>query len=1683
MDSSLASLTINRLRWKLINVFEENTDSLSNYLQSLNPMCLQDSAIINRGEHPHKIDTLLNRLLEQGEPACENFLRYLKDMEPNIPGLHSIIECLPENREKTFDKVLLELNMKDRINAKISLKDILNIGQDNLKDSGHQNIQDVPWRFLRQLLASNVNARNTQYEKSNMKSKVDTNEKLYDNDSDEDDFYQMFIAASDAEIQLSCYIHPLDVLCVLLHCSDHFLHQDIVSKLSVCQLAVPLLLPAGDGQHCTLMLWAMRDIVKRWKPHSLADSKGSMEGNVVNIPMPTFSFVRLGKNKLSKSKIMNHILSPAQHYHDFFIHKNMDGGNTERTISNGLVEMSWYFPSGSKSSDIFPEPIAVTNLRGDLESNWTQFIFLSRVSSAVFIFTESVGEREFRLLSNCYNKDTEYYFIITLSPGEDVEMKETIQNLKKLKTILEFENTNMIIIKKEVNDPTIANIITCRIIQYLNCSARKITIENMEKQISGLGIYVCEHSTECCTAREHAGKITEEIKNVVQYKKETMCLQGDPWKQISKIEKEMCRMKNQGSMDVEEYRCELISQRMSLQEKQYAHDLPSGITLFINAIMTSSYSEKHTFLKWMKFKLDDLSRKSVSVLQDEYNLMCKKTTKENKEELKELDWKISESSLGIEHFLREMSQFYEAECSMFKEKKIQKKMRKFTNLPGMAADLLLDGFPLELINGDNSNIALQWITDVLTELDTKTGGQCRMRVITVLGVQSTGKSTLLNTMFGLQFPVASGRCTRGAFVTFIEVKENVREEMGCDFILVIDTEGLKAPELASLEDSYEHDNELATLVVGLSDITIINMAMENTAEITDILQMVTHAFLRINQIGKKPNCQFVHQNASAVSADQTTLRDKNKLLEQLDAMTKTAANIEAKSEIAEFRDVIDYDLEKDNWHIPGLWYGVLPMASVSSGYSEKVSDLKKHLFELIKSRKNLTSPPNIKEFIEWIKSLWNAVKHEKFIFSFRNSLVAEAYNKLSIQFSQWEWDFTKAVHSWVINTETRIRIQSADTLQTETFTSSLNELHQILYEEERKLCKTVKAYFENKNENVQLIEKYKGDFILSTHFLKNELERYAIKKYEEAFNIQKGKSEVQRIDKLCQEEIEKKVQELLETCKMKKCQFNDTQLKEEFETMWKKTISNLQIETLKKHNVTKSIIYHLHRNMSKKGPTINEKLLGMNTLEENGETFLHLDGKPKEGHLSLLNHIKSELTEKHHEGETSQFLDSLIDMCDSYVAQKVKTEHTNYHDTYCQELLHLIDNKLHNEYGKCHITYLLELDIKLYLLGRAAPAFQEMRKKFIQENKPNISLEELKPSYLSTFISIFQEKEISQQKAEDFCNFCLKPALTEYIYRHLGKEIVDDRVKGCDNILLNSRSRFHAAVMADLLEKDEFGQYVKYIESYKSFLENWLLKYLCDKYRDSNVLQTLQTQMLSSIVLKIENVVKNESLLKSKTSQAFLENIRKELESELIILQTDVINFGNNSDVFQFSGDIQKYLPETKEQILSEVNCLDVQSILSKVTLNPVNEILRKVIGCEKQCPFCKVPCEAGGSAHKEHFASIHRPQGLGRYRDLETNILVKSICSTNVASERIFRNNDTKEKLHPFKEYRKIYPDWSIQPDPSIESSDYWRYVFAKFNEQFAAEFDAKPAKMPDGWKQLDKEKALESLKGHLAP
>ncbi|MGH0176638.1 UNVERIFIED_CONTAM: hypothetical protein FKN15_073137 [Acipenser sinensis] len=1060
---------------------------------------------------------------------------------------------------KTHLDILSKLGLEYCLPGKITLSRVLAIGTESITDEPIQSVKQLPWRFMKRLMMVNVTARSIKCSAA----ETDTNSTLQN--------FDVFEIMGSTADQNRNVINPLDLVTALFLCSDSFLQQEMMLKMSMCQFAVPLLLPDCRSNQCTLMLWAMRDIVKKFRPHSLTDSKGFEEGSIISTAMPMVSFVRLGECSLSKSQILN-----------------------------------------------------------------------------------------------------------------------------KMKTAL---NVGM--------------------------------------------------------QRKALKKITAGIQNVVQFKEKQLPLHRKLWKDLSKIEKEECRLRKAGDQPIETYKSTLKTDKQKLRQQQINSDTSEAMLCFITAISNESKEQRSYFLKWLRIKLDATARTELSVLRDEYKEKCCNIS-ENMERIAVLDEQISNSSLGIEHFMREMGQLYEA-VSSFPDS--NKSRQQFQHLPRLGADLLLDGFPLELVDGDASNIPVRWVTDIITELHGKLKKKSRVLVVTVLGVQSTGKSTLLKTMFGVQFAVSSGRCTRGAFMLLIRVKEDLQDELKCDFILVIDTEGLKSTELAQLEDSYEHDNELATLVVGLSDVTIINIAMENSTEMKDILQIVVHAFLRMKEVGKKPKCQFVHQNVGDVSAHDKNTRDRKMLLEQLNKMTQAAAKMEKQGTDKKFTDIMEYDPERNNWYIPGLWHGNPPMAPVNTGYSETVYDFKKSLIEVLKSCKDQKPAGDIKEFLEWVTSLWKAVKFENFIFSFKNSLVAEAYSTLCVEYHTWEWSFQKHMYQWLATAETRISNATNQTLNLDELLSTLKSeaLTEMMIQEVETLEKLLK-YYDRKEGHVNLVESYRATFENSIKTLRIEIENSLTYKLTAAIDFQKGMKEVHDVNEKHKAILEKRVLQLLEQCRERKESLSQEQLKNKFEKMWTKTESTLKFKGLGQRDIVLNVFSQLRAQLNRYGSSVNMILNEIKDLTKCGETQFTVT----EEHFDRVwyNKYITDVFHKGHLKKAKELVKSVIKQCQEFVSQKTNSK-DDYHETYTRELLEMIDEKLELKDIK-NTNAVFEVDLKLHIGGFAAREFQKMHTNFTEVNDPLKQLEKSKPQYCTDFIDLYHKKDQSLKKAKEFTERCLKPAVREY---------------------------------------------------------------------------------------------------------------------------------------------------------------------------------------------------------------------------------------------------------------------------------------------------------------------------------
>ncbi|KAE8282923.1 Interferon-induced very large GTPase 1 Very large-inducible GTPase-1 [Larimichthys crocea] len=484
-----------------------------------------------------------------------------------------------------------------------------------------------------------------------------------------------------------------------------------------------------------------------------------------------------------------------------------------------------------------------------------------------------------------------------------------------------------------------------------------------------------------------------------------------------------------------------------------------------------------------------------------------------------------------------MGQIYEAHKSL--QEHTMREQTDWVRYPELAAELMISGHPMELMDGDAGHVPLTWISSLLDKVIKKLGNK-KVFVLSVLGVQSSGKSTMLNAMFGLQFAVSAGRCTKGAFMQLIKVSEEIKTDFQFDYVLVVDTEGLRALELA--DTNLHHDNELATFVVGLGNMTLINIFGENPADMQDVLQIVVQAFMRMKKVKLSPSCVFVHQNVTDVAAAEKNMDGRRRLQEKLDEM----AQLDAKEQVCDaefFSDVIAFDVQTDVKYFAQLWEGSPPMAPPNPGYTESVQDLK----NFILSKASQSAGITLSQFQSKIHDLWNALLNENFVFSFKNTLEIAVYRKLEVQYGNWTW----TLRSNMLTIENQLHIEIENGKLDKVELSYLYHKMSKTYEE---IKKDMTIYFDDKR-NKEMLVQWKGRFENKIKEFHDEQVREVKRKLDEVIQ---QRSACKKLDNKKTEFENKLLQKSKELAHQLKDKARDEEeLKKQFNSVWKVCVKEI----------------------------------------------------------------------------------------------------------------------------------------------------------------------------------------------------------------------------------------------------------------------------------------------------------------------------------------------------------------------------------------------------------------------------------------------------------------------------------------------------------------------------------------------
>ncbi|TRY85895.1 hypothetical protein DNTS_011917 [Danionella cerebrum] len=1556
-----------------------------------------------------------------------------------------------ERHEEQLENLFRRLQLHGKY-QKLKAAHVLQISNQSCGScSSDQNAEhDFASTFIHRLLMMNYAARDVT---SNMPKKPSyvfhSNNESTDHDIDVfEDIYN--VQPSNEEHSNSEDIHPMDVQMAVFHCADSFLKQLLVTKLSECQYALPLLVPNPFTRQLEFPLWAFRQIKKTWKMKGAGGEVHSKTQPVYKVETPMVAFLRFGSVSASKSQLMSSLVNEKQ---KTFFHRDCTGSSRTRVLMDGVVEIAWYCPSG-KDTDKFSECVAFCNLHGDAGDHEEQLNILTETAAVNVILLPQYDKNETDIanITNIYSKP-----LILLLPESD--MKTTKTKIGKCKIGL-----------KGKRQPEILQELVIAIEDICSQSSTMFSLEKLTSFSQSQIVRVDEKEDGNCNRAKRAAE--QMMKKLDKEKDSLLPCQGTFWHEWSKTNKELHRPQpNETEMDISAKQAAMKKCR----EKQQGLKSSEFLQLFLKEMDSfRNAQEKIYFLKWLGILLDERTSENLSALRQKYATQCSEVSKlRNKHDdrklkteqkkVKAISKQINSANFGLEHILRELSQIYES-CSFVNKNKRDLPVH-FSALPSFAAEMMVSGFPLELMDGDAVHIPLIWVSAVIDKLIEKLG-DVSVFVLSVLGIQSSGKSTLLNTMFGLQFAVSAGRCTRGAFMQLVKVSEDMKPQLKFDYVLVVDTEGLCAPEISGRE-TRNHDNELATFVVGIGNLTMINIFGENPVELHKILQIVVQAFLRMKQVKLNPSCMFVHQNVGP-EAKEMCIQGRMKLQDELDEMTVLAAKEEG-CDIQCFNDVIKFDAQNDVKYFAQLWEGTPPIAPPSPDYSDSAKDLK----QTIVSQASAFSGMRLTHFKSRVQGLWEALLNEHFVFSFRDCFEISVYRRLETEYNTWTWKLRYAMLA--------IENEHLNKIVNRELTEVLeNNLKTEIKQTSDEVNKSMSEYFQNDKDAAILIQ-WKGSFQIKINEVQETIVRETKKKLNDVLHQQQTTKRIEDQKTFYKNTLFEKSKEC--ALQLKGDANNEEVLRGDFDALWNQWLDDIIKETqpTRKINVlqdTRQILGEMYESVPINLMKNTKDITSLPSYEDY-VVFRNVSGN------------RSGITDIRFKDQIRALVTGIVNEMDEKI-RSLPIAKMGYNIVYIQEIVQIIKTKIKVHEDE-HVEYAFKkkftVDLILNICERTQKIFIDLHRNFWEANDPRFYLEKEREDYYSVFKKYFHGVKTTAIFGEFMCSK-LKEPIQESAYRKTAREMANEMKTNCDAFNGN-RSKLEVCILKELAEKEHFSKFMKYIhnpkEHFKDFIRYKVNNYITEHFRTS-----VLPKINENIDLQKEKIVKAAREASARVTESnggvalWLKVFTGKLSGVLIFseetftgMSYDDVDVKLLNEVFPNELSSVKFDTSKTFRVVNFLDKLDNKDRPDEILIQHFCDC------CWVQCPFCKAICTNTLKNHRgDHSVPFHRVIGLNGWYHRGTTNLSISICTSNVATNNSFYPNHLEEKSVLWREYRTAgsqYADWCITPD--VGELPYWKWFVCRFQKELENHYSKTfqgSGSIPKEWWENKKNNATESLK-HL--
>jgi GTPase Era involved in 16S rRNA processing len=993
--------------------------------------------------------------------------------------------------------------------------------------------------------------------------------------------------------------------------------------------------------------------------------------------------------------------------------------------------------------------------------------------------------------------------------------------------------------------------------------------------------------------------------------------------------------------------------------------------------------------------------------------------------------KIDSISLGLEHFFREIGKLYEIVLANNPE------MNRFTQSAKSVAELLISGQAIELLDGDSGTISGPWLNAICDNVYQQIP-KMRVFVISILGLQSSGKSTLLNAMFGCKFAVSVGRCTRGLFMRLLFLDESMKRNLNFDAILLIDTEGLGAPEKQNEADAERKDRLLATFAMGVSHLTIVNVLGEYMRDLTEILQIAIVAMTRLEKADISPNILMV-QHLTERNTEKVS-----RASEQFGKALENAINISDEKDVnLGVKNSKCLITLRQTIAMGKLFRQFRPFKNGASVYSPPSEEFHQDVVELYNSIINIAQESKFRaDFKQWqalVQSYWESIKSENFM-----------------RFKDIK-DLQEFLQRGDIISKVKQSIESSFREHSEILRSFLSEQARKM-NEKIVTRESIINELEDKLKDIPNICPSQPSCIRCNHFIVTQFELYAFeenKPSEHATRITihnfTNKIRYWYFKQLCQSLDAFAFGQIESSNNFERI---EKRLREELKSNKKYTDNEIQI-------IAESIWCDIEKEAS-------ERVTQVNVIEQiENEIATVYEGSPEyvremRGNvISTLNNIPA-ISKNTPEKFLALILreSDTLDPCKANELEKklgeipdilLNEENVqNYQTGMVAELKKKV-NIIISEFEKNNPKLKTEFKWKLH-----AFASQKLRIKMLikqndwdQKNNPLIVLQKNKSQYLEV---IFERLKYGFDYNSDgmIAGNCLLNAIKQKAIEAGNRKRIDE-VLGIDWLTNSESVRLkYFYEMADEIRKENFEGALKHFRNPKWEIEEWFKKQV-------NNFSTGKENIKFSETFKAEI----EQVIQEVRNSSSIIKIKGYIDEYISSCDGVIFDFGLDSSKAKQS-DVIIFKNRLIEVLNDNMKLRNITSNIHFISPSCDKEVMDR-LGCTNSCPLCSALCwgqrghdEDSGETKKHH--TCHQPMGLLGVRYLTSKKLSSDCCHDPKNSDGWEEEN----KIYTWDEMRKLneYKDWKYEPHINNKFNELMKWFFYNLHEKIAKEIGTKPAK-----------------------